>query len=273
MKSGITSKRLVGRVALVTGGSKGLGRAITLRLVREGAIVVVCGRDPKGFASIKSAVNGKSMTRKLDCVVADVTKPEDIERLIEHIRSRHGHLDILVNNVGGVKQFGIFHEMSDKDWREVFEDNLMTTVRVTRMALPLLAHSANPSVINIASVAGVQAGFFNCHYGSMKAAQIHLTKYLAANYGKQGIRFNAVAPSTIQGGVWERDVKSKADKDDTSYQVAQDALTAEVAAKSVLGSVGTSEDVAATVAYLASDDANMITGSCINVDGGTVRAI
>jgi NAD(P)-dependent dehydrogenase (short-subunit alcohol dehydrogenase family) len=246
----MTENRLQGRTAIVSGGTKGIGKAIVGRLIEEGADVLT-----------------------FDRATVDLTKPDDVVTFFEEFARDIGCLDILVNNVGGVRDFGIFDQLTDMAWQSVFDDNVMTAVRLTRAALPMLLQSKHASIVNIASVAGVQAGYFNCHYGSMKAALIHLTKYLANNYGSKGVRANAVCPSTIKGGVWDRDVVNKAAMERISFQEAEAQLEIDVRSKAVLGQIGTLEDVAAMVAFLASDDARMITGSSFNVDGGTVRAI
>lgn len=259
------------RFALITGGSRGIGRAITLAFAREGAKVIVCGREPDALHEIAKEVEEKGSG--VYTFALDATKPEEIDRFFKAVSEKISHLDILVNNIGGVRQFAKFSELTDADWYEVFEHNLMTTVRFTRGVLPWLLKSEHAAVVNIASVAGKQPGNYNPHYGAAKAAVIHLSKYLANQLGPHGIRVNAVCPSTIRGGVWERDVQSKARMDETPISEAEARLEAEVKAKAPLGKIGTPEDVAELAVFLASDRAKFITGTCITVDGGTVRSI
>lgn len=262
---------LAGRVALVTGGGRGIGRAIAEALAIEGASVVVCGRDVKNLEITRETLQKYGA----DCLAysLDAKNLQDVKGLIAYITARLGKLDVLVNNIGGVRQFSKFDELADEHWQEVFDVNLMSMVRVSRAALPLLKKSDHPSVVNIASVAGKRPGNFNPHYGAMKAAMIYLSKHLSNQWGKYGIRVNAIAPHTVKGGAWKRDVANKARMDHISVRKAEEFMLLEVAGKVPLGVIPVPQDVANLAVFLASDRARLITGTCIMLDGGVVNSI
>ncbi|MFH1162120.1 MAG: SDR family NAD(P)-dependent oxidoreductase [Candidatus Jorgensenbacteria bacterium] len=266
------TKELAGRVALITGSSKGIGKQIALTLAREGADLVICGRDSTALEGTAGKIEAFGVAAYP--VSLDATKLEDVQKLFWGTIASIGRLDILVNNIGGVRQFAKFSDLTDDDWHEVFETNLMTAVRFTREAIPWLEKSEHARIINIASVAGKQPGDWNPHYGAMKAGLIHLSKSLARLLGPKGIRVNAICSSTVRGdGVWARDVQSKARMDVTSFEDAEAAMEKSVRAKAPLGEICEPGDIAELVAYLASDRARFITGGCIQVDGGTVSSI
>jgi len=262
---------LVGRVAIITGGNKGIGKAIARALAKQGATVIICGRDKDAADGVVQEV--RSFGGSAHPFSMDATKPEEVQRLFQGIIARLGRLDILVNNIGGVHNVTGFLDLTDEAWFEIFNTNLMTMVRVTRGAIPWLKRSEHPRIINIASVAGKQPGDWNPHYGAAKAAMIHLSKSLSRSLGKDGICVNSICPSTLKGeGAWERDVVSRVASRGGTFGEAERVLEGEVRAKSSLGKVGTPDDVAGLVVFLASDEARFITGTCMQVDGGTVRS-
>lgn len=265
-------KELAGRVALITGSSKGIGKAIAHEFARRGADVILCGRTLFELENASREI-GK-FGRKVHFGVLDATKPKDVEIFFNDIVEPIGSLDILVNNIGGVRQFAKFEDITDEAWKEIFEVNLMTMVNCTRIAIPLLSHSKNARIINISSVAGKQPGNWNPHYGALKAAEIHLSKSLARHLGPKHILVNTICPSTIKGeGVWMRDVFDKARRENISKEESEILMSTDVKEKSSIGEMGTPEDVAHLAAFLASSDAKFITGTCIQVDGGTIRSM
>jgi len=263
---------LAGRVALVTGGSKGIGFAIAKALGEEGAKVVITAR---GFLTLRSArdeLRKGGVECEMEALYPDLHKDPFAEVLF-NVGCKFSKLDILVNNIGGVRQFSKFDELADEHWQEVFDANLMSMVRFSRVALPLLKKSDHASVVNIASVAGKRPGNFNPHYGAMKAAMIYLSKHLSNQWGKYGIRVNAIAPHTVKGGAWKRDIANKARMDHISVRKAEEAMLRDVASKVPLGVIPMPQDVANLAVFLASDRARLITGTCIMLDGGVVNSI
>lgn len=259
------------RVALVTGGSRGIGFSIAEHLGSEGITVAICGRNEKDLTSAIRKLEKKGI--RCRGYRADATKPEEVSSVISEIKKDFKKLDILVNNVGGVRQFSNFEDLSDENWHEVFEDNVLSTVRFTRAAFPLLKESGNGRIVNILSLAGKRPGNFNPHYGAMKAAMIHTNKYLSNQWGKYGIRVNAICPHTVRGGVWVRDVKNKAKMFNLSYEEAEKEMIEEVSSRTPLGAVAELHDVSSLVSFLVSPQAQFITGAAISLDGGTFNAL
>lgn len=239
---------LEGRVAIVTGGSKGIGKAIAESLIDEGVKVVICARGADSLAATQEEIR-KSGNYAVT-MQADVTKPDDVEKVVAFTVARFGGLDILVNNAGGATVFGTFSELEDKDWLDSYNLNVMSVVYFVRYAIPFLKQSQAPRIINIASISGFQPGYFNPHYAASKAAVINLSKYLANHLAKDKILVNTVCPGPINSGPWEH--------------VTRDFP---------LGRIGEVDDVAGLVTFLASDKVPWITGSCFHVNGGTLSSI
>ena len=267
----IKKGELSGRVAFITGGSRGIGLAIAEAMAKNGAGIAICGRDKKALDSAIQLLKKRGGLCK--GYIADATNPKDVTLTLNRIKNDFGRLDILVNNIGGVRQFSNFEKLTDLEWQEVFDVNIMSMVRFTRASFPLLRASPCGRVINIASVAGKRPGNFNPHYGAMKAAMIHLSKYLSNQWGKYGILVNSMSPHTVKGGVWDRDVASKAIREKLTIELAEEKMTEEVADKTVLHGVVGLDDVANLAVYLASDKAKFITGLCLTIDGGAVNSI
>lgn len=264
-------KNLQGRVALVTGGSRGIGKAIAVALAREGADVIVCALKQNTLEKTKSEIEkfgGKCWTAAFDA-----TDSGAVKSFFETTVSKIGKLDILVNNVGGVMDHATFEELSDKQWLDSWNLNFMTAVYFTRGVLPWLKKSKAARIINISSTAGKQPGGFNPHYGAPKTALNSLSKFLANQLAPQRILVNSVCPSTVSGGMWDAHIADKAERSGISIEEATKLMTEEVIKKTPLGKIGTPEDVAELVAFLASDKAQFITGTCIAVDGDLIKSI
>ncbi len=255
-------KELAGRTAIITGGSRGIGKAIATALAQNGAYVIICGRN-------QETLQKTALALRCGYRIADVTKPDQIEKMFSLLPK----LDILVNNVGGVEKFGNFFDLTDGDWLDAFNLNLMSMVRFCRGAIPLLKKSLSPRVINISSLVARQPGRFNPHYGAAKASMLYLNKYLATELAKDGILVNAICPGTLKGGGWEKNVEDRAKRMNLTLGEAEEIMEGEERAKVPLRRMGTPEDIAELVAFLASDRANFITGMVFNVDGGVRRSV
>jgi len=173
---------LDGKVALVTGASKGIGKAIAVELAREGCRVVLCARGEEDLE--ESAEEAGRFGEALP-VSADVTKADDVQRLISEAEGHFGPVEILVNNAGGVGRPAAFDELSDEEWFEVLDLNLISAVRLTRAVLPGMQEKGWGRVINVASESGIQPDPFIPHYNASKAALINLTKSLSKAYGPE----------------------------------------------------------------------------------------
>lgn len=263
--------RMQGRIALVTGASHGIGKAIAWALAREGAEVILVARTQGVLDDLGDQIQKSG--GKAYAVAADITNPRDIERIFKEVVSDAGRLDILVNNAGGAEPFGGFFDLKDEDWERTWKLNFMSMVQCSREAIPFLKKSDAGRIVNISAVPGRQPGSFNPHYSAAKAAMLNLSKHLANILGKDNILVNSICPSTLKGGGWERNVEDRAAREGISAEQAEKIMEAEESKKTPLGKIGTPEDVANLAVFLASPLNTFITGSSINVDGGTVRSI
>jgi 3-oxoacyl-[acyl-carrier protein] reductase len=233
---------LDGKTALVTGGSRGIGRAIALELARGGAQVVL------GYNS--GADDAEEVAKEAGgrAVQADVSDPEQAKRLVEEA----GELDILVNNAGLTRD-GLLARMPDADWRDVIETNLSSVFYTCRAAVRGMMKKRAGSIVNVSSIVGVHGNWGQTNYGASKAGIIGFTKSLARELGSRNVRANVVAPGYVNTRL-------------TSVlpEEAQQAMLA----NTPLGRLGDPEDVAGAVRFLCSDEAAFITGEVLLVDGG-----
>lgn len=267
---------LKGKTALITGSSDGIGAEIALRLSLEGTDVIIHGKDPKKVKKMCEKIRGVNAKPHKNCpyeFVANVIKPEQINHYFETKMPEIGRLDILVNNLGGIAGIKKFEEISDEEWYDTITFNLITPVRFTRLALPYLKKSSQARIINLGSVSSFQPGINSPHYLAAKAGLVNLSKSLSNSLAQYNILVNAVCPNTVMGGAWHRDVKNISNNTGLSLEQAAQQLENDVKTKVPLGRVGTMEEIANTVIFLASKSASFINGECIFVDGGTKRSI
>jgi 3-oxoacyl-[acyl-carrier protein] reductase len=233
---------LEGKLALVTGATRGIGRAIATELARAGAGVVVGYRTGADEAAeLAGELAGRA-------VQADVSDPEQAARLVEEA----GELDILVNNAGLTRD-GLIARMSDEDWRVVVDTNLGGAFHTCRAAARGMMRRRAGSIVNLTSVVGIHGNPGQTNYAASKAGIIGLTKSLARELASRGVRVNAVAPGYIQTALT-----------DVLPGKVQDAILS----NTPLGRLGTPEDVAGAVRFLCSDEASFVTGEVLLVDGG-----
>lgn len=242
---------LVNRVALITGGSRGIGRGIAVRLAREGARIAISYLSNKAAAQQTLRLLQASGA---DCVAVetDVTDAAKAEQLVATIAERYGRIDILVNNVGGFR-WGTLAESSLEDWESILDSNLSSVVYVSRATLPHMRRGRWGRIINMGAV-GAERAFGQAKisaYAAAKAAVVALSRSLALEEAKNGITVNVVNPSNI-------------DEKELSLNEARRMRDA----RYPIGRPPTVEDVAATVAFFASDEAEYITGQVVNVSGG-----
>ena len=233
---------LEGRLALVTGASRGIGRAIAEELSRAGASVVVGYRSGKDEAEeLAAAVGGRA-------IQADVSDPVEAKRLVDEA----GDVDVLVNNAGLTRD-GLLARMSDDDWRTVIETNLSSVFYTCRAVTRPMMKKRRGSIINISSIVGVHGNWGQTNYGASKAGIIGFTKSLARELGSRNIRANVVAPGYVKTALTD---------------VLPDEATAAMVQQTPLGRVADPEEIAGAVRFLASDQASFITGDVLLVDGG-----
>jgi Tropinone reductase 1 len=249
--------RLDGQLALVTGGSAGIGLAIARELLGFGADVLIVARDAAALDRAREDLAEEFPDGDINALVADVADDEQRREVLDWIEDRGDGLNILVNNAGGNRRKAAV-DYTEGEWREIFEVNLFSAFELTRYAYPLLTKHAASSVVNVGSVSGLTHVRTGAAYGMAKAALHQLTKNLAVEWAEDGVRVNAVAPWYIRT---RRTSESLADPD----------YLDEVLLRTPMGRVGEPEEVAAAVAFLCLPAAGYVTGECIAVDGGFLR--
>jgi len=245
------SKRLEGKVALVTGASRGIGAAVARRLAGEGAAVAVNYAGSKAAADAVvaeiEAAGGKALALQ-----ADVSDSSACSALVDAVIRELGGLDIIVNNAG-IARDGLVVRMSDEDWSAVIDTNLSGVFSVTRAAARPLMKQRSGSIINITSVIGLVGNAGQANYAAAKAGVIGLTKSVARELAPRGVRVNAIAPGFI-----ETDMTAE----------LSDAVCDAAKQQIAMREFGSPDDIAAAVAFFASDDARYVTGQTLAVDGG-----
>jgi 3-hydroxybutyrate dehydrogenase/3-oxoacyl-[acyl-carrier protein] reductase len=253
------------RVAVITGGSRGIGRGIAEAFLAQGAAVVISG---KSLAKGEQALDEMGAGDRAIFVQTDVRRKADVENLIDQAAQRYGSVDILVNNAGGSDRFALVHEMTDEAWQNALDFNLNAAFWGTRRALRYMLERGWGRIINISSVEGKQANKpAVAHYITNKHALNGLTKAVAYEYGTQGITSNAICPGAVETDTMRELGPQAAAGAGITYQQFLDNYAQESAIKR-LNKV---EEVAAMATLLASEIGGGITGALINVDGGTAQ--
>lgn len=236
-----------GKTVLVTGGARGIGRAIAEAFVHKGANVVICDIDPEAVSAAAAEMGGRALGIK-----ADVTNGAEVEGLVEQSVAKFGRLDILVNNAG-ITRDTLLIRMDEKDWDLVLDINLKGAFLCTKAAARVMMKQRYGRIVNISSIIGLIGNAGQANYAASKAGLFGLTKSTARELGSRNVTVNAVAPGFIETEMTKR-----------LSEAARGAMLDKV----VLGRPGEPADVAATVLFLASDEAAYVTGQVLSVDGG-----
>jgi 3-oxoacyl-[acyl-carrier protein] reductase len=253
---------LSGKVAIVTGSTRGLGLATATALVQEGCNVTICARGEEGLgdavAKLRTLPYGSD---RVLAVQADVSSDKGVADVVMRTVETFGGLDILVNNVGLARGAGIV-DTSDLDWQEAFDQTLFPAIRASRMAVPHIRRRGGGSIVMIASIWGRESGG-RMTYNAVKAAEISLAKAMAQQLARDNIRVNSVAPGSIRapGGSWDRRV-----------QEDPEGMAEFVRRELPFGRFGRPEEVGAVVAFLVSSRASWISGASVPVDGCQSRS-
>lgn len=244
---------LSGKIALVTGGSRGIGREIAIELAKHGASITISyvSNEEKAIEVIESI---QEYSVKAMCVKADVSREEEVERLVDTVKKQLGPIDILVNNAG-INMDALIIRMKTQEWDQVIDTNLKGTYLCTRLVAKDMLKKRYGKIINITSVAGVAGNIGQSNYSASKAGIIGFTKAVAKELASRNINVNAIAPGLIE----------------TDMAQALKEEIRESLIKSVpMGRLGSPKDIANIVVFLASDKSDYITGQTINVDGGMI---
>ena len=257
---------IAGRVAIVTGGSRGIGRAVAERLCREGASVAVCARDRDSLAEARRAL--EAIGGQVLAVEADLTEPAAADRVVEATAAAWGRIDILVNNAGAAR--GIpFDELTQDLWLENLQLKLFGYLRMARLVLPHLRRNGWGRIVNVAGLAGLQPSPLTMPVGLNNAGILNVMKALADGEAANHILVTTVCPGPI---LTERQTRLLQDAARTKG-ISLDEAQLEATSAIPLGRMGRPEEVADVVAFLASERASYITGSLVLVDGGLHRAM
>jgi len=255
---------IAGKYALVTGGSRGIGKSIALLLAEEGCNVAICARSQSAINATATEIEAKGVA--VLGIAADVTESSEVEKVINTVRQEWGTIHILVNNVGGGGRWGkdVAEETSDDVWMDVFNKNAMVAVRFTKAIIPWMKKQRWGRIVTITSIYGREGGgrpWFNM----AKAAQTSLMKCLGLNKDltRSGITFNSVAPGSIM--IPKTGWEAERNRDPEAFDKMLDE-------QFTLGRLGTPEEVANVVVFLCSERASLINGASIVVDGGQGRS-
>jgi 3-oxoacyl-[acyl-carrier protein] reductase len=259
------------KVVLVTGASKGLGKAIAEAFAAEGSRVALTARNQRELEQIVQEIQQRD--GQAIALAADLTNANAVNHLVTETIAHFGTVHVLVNNAGSIGRFAAFEELSDDDWANLFNVNLFSAVRITRAVLPAMRKQHWGRIINMASESGIQPDPEMPHYNTSKAAMINLTKSLSKAYAKDGILVNTISPAFIKTPLVEHMLADQAAIKRITVQQAEEEFLCHNRPHIELGRAGKPEEVAAAVVFLASEAASFITGANLRVDGGSVASV
>lgn len=246
--------RLQDKIALITGGASGIGRAAALRFAREGAKVMIADRN--AALSAQTLAELHEITPHAASVPVDVSKTAQVQQMVDETASRFGGLDVLVNAAGVLLLSPALAEIDERDWDLMMNTNLRGLFLCCKAAIPVMERGSGGSIVNISSMAGISAYARSLPYAVSKAGVIHFTLGAASQYTSKGIRINCIAPGTVD--------TPQARGSSGSAEVLQ-----KIADTHPMGRIGRPEDIADTILFLSSDEASYISGETIIVDGGS----
>jgi len=258
---------LKGKVALVTGASKGIGKAIALGLAAEGARVAIVARDAGALDKVAAECRDRSGTDAV-AVAADLSQLDEVERVVREVKDRAGRVDILVNNAGAIRG-GAFLQIPDAQWIDDWNLKLLGYIRMARAVFPLMQAQGGGRICNVVGAAGRNPTAAYLTGGAANAALINFTKGLADLGAPSRILVTAVSPAATKTERWDSLMAQQAAAGGRSVQ----ELQAEAEAPYKLGRIATPADIADVVCFLVSARASFVTGICVTVDGGATRGV
>jgi 3-oxoacyl-[acyl-carrier protein] reductase len=259
--------QLHGKTALVTGGSEGIGKGITLALAKEGVDVAICARR-KDVLEQTAAEIARTTNRKIIAIPADLRKDADAKNFIEQAHSVLGRVDIMINNAGSAAG-GVIEHLSEDDWEKGLQLKFMGYVRCLRYVLPIMVKQGGGRVVNLIGNDGVKPSYWEICPGAANAAGQNLTISLAGQYGKHGVSFCAVNPGPVRTERWVGLVNAMARDMKLSYEQADQLAPSSIP----MGRIAEVEEVANLVVMLASPLMHMVNGTMIEIDGGQEKSL
>ena len=251
------------RVALVTGASRGIGRAVALALAAEGARVVACARDAGALGKLTAEIGPAAVA-----VPGDLSRLEEVERVVREAHDRFGRIDILVNNAGAIRA-GDFLATPDAQWTDDWSLKLLGYIRMARAVFPIMRGQGGGRIVNVVGAAARNPSSSYLAGGAANAALVNFTKGLADLGAESGILVTAVSPAATRTERWDTLQAQQAAA--TGRSIAE--VQAQALAPYKLGRIATPEDIAALVCFLVSERASFLTGICVTVDGGATRGV
>lgn len=257
--------RLKDRAALITGGGRGIGRAIAERFAGEGAAVMLAGLTEGDLQATAEAI--QKAGGRVAFLAGDVSEEAFVTRLVEETRRELGEIDILVNNAGVYSAVAALHEVSLEEWDRVMSVNLRGPFLLLRAVLPAMVEQGRGVVLNIASISGKAAFPWSGAYSASKAGLIQLSRTAAAEVARNGVRVNALCPGPVGGTRMQEQLRRELGK---RMNISGEQVAERIDGSLLQGRPQRPEEVAAAALFLCSDDASAITGQAVNVDGGAV---
>lgn len=254
------------RACVITGGSRGIGLATAKLLAAEEAQLLLVGRSEQALVAAAAACGAHA-----EILAADITEPDAGERVVAACEQQFGRVDALVNNAG-ITRMAALDELTDDDWREQWELNVMAPMRLMRAAAPRMAAAGWGRIVNVCSSSGKRPSQRNAAYSVTKAAQLSLSRTYADAFAPQGVLVNAVAPGVVGTGLWFGE-GGLADQVAARQGIDRERVIAGLGDKIPLGRIGTEDEIAAVIAFLCSERASNVAGAAWSVDGGSVPTI
>jgi 3-oxoacyl-[acyl-carrier protein] reductase len=257
------------RACIITGASRGIGRATATALAAEGAGVLLVGRSADALEETASAC--ASAGGQAEAVAFDVTQPDAGERVTRACLDRFDRLDVLVNNAG-TSAVRPLDELTDEEWQEQWELHVMAPMRLMRSAAPIMAQRGWGRIVNVCSSSGKRPSSTNAAYSVTKAAELSLSRAFADAHASENVLINAVAPGPVGGDLWLRE-GGLADQNAQAKGISREEVLEATASRTPRGQLGTEQEIAAVIVFLCSEQASNVVGAAWSVDGGSVPVI
>jgi 3-oxoacyl-[acyl-carrier protein] reductase len=257
------------RACIVTGASRGIGRATAVALAAEGASVLLLGRSERSLEQVARACDDAG--GRPETLVVDIIEPDAGARVVTECLERFGRIDVLVNNAGS-SSVRTLEQLTDAEWQEQWELNVMAPMRLMREAAPAMAGNGWGRIVNVSSSSGKRPGKRNMAYSVAKAAELSLSRSFADLYASQGVLVNAIAPGPVGTDLWLAP-GGLADQTAEAQGISREEALAATAGGVPIGRLGTDQEIAAVIAFLCSEAAAYVAGAAWSVDGGIVQTI